>query len=289
MLKRRLTAVLVIREGMVVQSIGFAKYLPVGSPMIAAEALNRWGIDEIVMLDMSASAEGREPDYELVKKVSKKCFVPLTVGGGVRTVDEMRKLTHFGADKIAVNKAALEDPSIIEEGAKVFGDQCIVVSMDVKVSGGGYEVFSESGKKATGKSPVEWAKEAERLGAGEILLNSIDRDGAKGGYDLELAGAVSGAVSIPVIACGGAGHPEHFLELAKATGVSALAAGNFFNFTEHSPIAVKSYLTKGGVDVRLDTYAHYRDVAFDAKGRIAKRDELYLEKLRFEYHPEEVI
>lgn len=289
MLKRRLTAILIVKDGIVVQSVGFAKYLPVGNPMIAAESLNRWGIDEIVLLDMSATPAGNGPDYELIKKVSKKCFVPLTVGGGVSSIDEMRKLTHYGADKAAINTAALEDPSIIEECAKVFGQQCVVVSMDVKGSNGKYEVFADSGKRATGKTPVEWAKEAESRGAGEILLNSIDRDGAKKGYDIALAGLVADAVTIPVIACGGAGHPEHFLELAVRTGASALAAGNFFNFTEHSPITVKSYLVKAGVDVRLDTYAHYRDSQLDAAGRVAKREELYLEKLKFEYHPEEVI
>lgn len=289
MLKRRLTAVLIVREGIVVQSIGFAKYLPVGSPAIAAEFLNRCGIDEIVLLDMSVTPAGKEPDHELIVKVSKKCFVPLTVGGGVASVEEMRKLTHYGADKVSINTAALEDPSIIEEGAKVFGRQCVVVSMDVRGSNGKYEVFADSGKRSTGKTPVEWAKEAESRGAGEILLNSIDRDGSKTGYDLDLVNSVTDAVQVPVIACGGAGHPAHFLELAVKTGASAFAAGNFFYFTEHGPITVKSHLVKAGVDVRLDTYAHYRDAQLDAAGRIAKRDELYLEKLKFEYHPEEVI
>ena len=290
MLKKRIVAVLVIKDGIVVQSIGFRKYLPVGDPLIAVEFLNSWGIDEIILLDIDATNKKRGPDFELISSLSKKCFVPLTVGGGIKTLEDIRKLIHFGADKIAINKVTLERPDIIGEASRVFGTQCIVVSMDVKRLGKHrYEVFSDSGSASTGKDPVAWAREAERLGAGEILLNSIDNDGAKAGYDLDLIKMISDKIEIPVIVCGGVGHPDHFLEGLTSGGASAAAAGNFFHFTEHSPIITKAYLKRQRSDVRFDSYAKYAGFDFGAKGRISKKDESYLEKLRFEYQPEEVI
>lgn len=290
MLKKRLVALLVVKNGIVVQSIGFRKYLPVGSPLIAVEFLNNWGIDEIIMLDISATPEGREPDFDLVKKVSKKCFVPLTVGGGVRNLDDMRKLIHFGADKISINHIALKKPEIISEASYVFGSQSIVVSIDVRAVGRhNYEVFYESMAESTHKNPVDWSREVERLGAGEILLTSIDRDGSKSGYDIELIKMVSKSVEIPVIACGGVGHPDHMLEGIVSGSASAVAAGNFFHFTEHSAITAKAYIQRHHSETRLDSYAQYKGFNFSEAGRLAKKEERYLEKLRFEYQPEEVI
>lgn len=290
MLKKRIVATLIIKNGIVVQSIGFKTYLPVGDPRVSVEFLSKWGIDEIILLDIDASPENRKPNFDLIRGVSKRIFVPLTVGGGIKTLEDIRKLLHCGADKISINKLALENPEIIKEAAEVFGNQCIVVSVDVKINRKGkYEIFSNSGNIATGLEPMSFAKKVEELGAGEIFVNSIDRDGSKLGYDLDLIKMVSDAVKIPVIACGGVKRPQDFLEGFIKGGVSACAAGNFFHFTEHSPIILKSFLIEKGIDVRLDTYANYKDVNFMENGRIAKRPEDYLDKLRFEYISEEVI
>lgn len=289
MLKKRIAATLIIKNGIVVQSLGFKKYLPVGSPSIAAEALNRWGVDEIILLDIDAASQGRKPDFDLVTAISKKIFVPLTVGGGIQDLDDIRRLVHDGADKISINQAALARPEIIKEAAAVFGNQCVVVSLDVKAKNGHYEVYAAGGKNPTGLDPLSWAKRAEDLGAGEIFVNSIDRDGSKKGFDLKLIKTLTDVLSIPVIAGGGAGQPQHFLEVFNDSHAAAAAVGNFFHFSEHSPIIVKSFLIKNGVGVRLDTYANYANVDFDETGRLTKRPDEYLEKIRFEYQAEEII
>lgn len=290
MLKKRIVASLIVKNGRVVQSIGFKKYLPVGDVGVSVEFLNKWGIDEIVLLDIDATRQKRGPDFKLVMKISQKSFAPLTVGGGIRSIDDIRKLIRYGADKISINKISLLDSSIIKKAAEIFGSQCIVVSADVKKKNRRYEIFSDNGKVPTGLDAVKWAKKIEGLGAGEIFLNSIDRDGLKSGYDLKIIKQVADSISIPIIACGGAGHPKHFLEAFTKAGASAAAAGNFFHFTEHSPIIVKSYLLQNKVDVRLDSYTNYKDINFiKENGRIAKRSDNYLDKIRFEYLPEEII
>jgi cyclase len=240
MLKQRLVAFLPVKSGIVVQSIGFERYLPVGKPRIAVEFLNQWGIDEIILVDIEATSLGRCVDSEMIRGVSKACFVPLTVGGGIRSVSDMVKVIHSGADKISINTAALRTPELIKQGAEIFGSQCIIVSIDTKRNqNGSYEVFMMPSHEATGISPVELAKRVEGLGAGEILLNSIDRDGTKTGYDLQLAQEVANSVKIPVIVCGGVGHPVHFSEGLQLANVSAVAAGNFFHFSEHSATITK--------------------------------------------------
>lgn len=290
MLKQRLIGFLPVRHGIVVQSIGFERYLPVGRPKIAVEFLNQWGIDEIILVDITASAEGRTIDIDMVREVSKVCFVPLTVGGGIRSVDDMTALIHSGADKISINSAAFRRPELITEGAETFGSQCIIVSLDAKRRAGGVEVMAGPDRTPTGAHPVELAKKAERLGAGEILLNSIDRDGSKAGYDLPMVAEVAAAVNIPVIVCGGVGHPQHFAEALSTPNTAALAAGNYFHFTEHSPITTKAYLKGAGSGhLRLDTYADYREFGHEPDGRIARKDDEALESLFFEYHPREVI
>lgn len=290
MLKKRVTALLVAKDGIVVQSLGFQRYLPVGSIDVAVEFLGKWGIDEIILLDINASPENRQPDFNAIERISSRVFVPVTVGGGIRTLEDIRRLVHAGADKVSINSTALLHPEFIGKAATVFGAQCIVVSMDVrKKPDGQYEVFANSGKTATGRDPADWAREVERCGAGEILVNSIDRDGMKVGYDIDLLRKVVAAVSIPVIICGGVGTAEHFREGIDA-GASAVAAANYFHFTEHSPIVVKSYLNSCGLDIRLDTHARYQACTLEGiTGRIAKRDESYLNKLRFEYQKDEVI
>jgi cyclase len=286
MLKKRIVACVVVKDGIVIQSIGFKRYLPVGDLGITLKFLDKWGIDEIIILDIDA----QRPDFEHVKEVSNQCCVPLSVGGGIRSVEDMVKLISLGADKIVINTLALSTPQNITQGADVLGKQCIVVSMDVKkVNHEIYEVFGNHGRTPTGKDPVAWAREVEDLGAGEIFLTSIDQDGSKQGFDLDLISKVSDSVSIPVIACGGAGLPTHFLDLLKNTRVAAVAAANFFHFTEHSVTTLKAFLLQSGQDVRLDSYANYADAFFGIDGRVAKKDDVDLERMRYVYQPREII
>lgn len=291
MFKKRIIASLVVKDGIVVQSIGFRRYLPVGRVDIAVEFLSQWAIDEIILLDIDASRQGRRPDFAMVRKASRKNMVPLTVGGGIRTIDDIMQLIHSGADKISVNRAAFEDPDFIRQASDIFGVQCVVVSIDAaKNQKGDYEACADSGRVPKGIHPAELASRAEAMGAGEIFINSIDRDGSGLGFDTKLIRQVSEAVSIPVIACGGVGHPGHFREGISEGNASAVCAGNYFHFTEHSPITTKAYLLRHGVkEIRLDSYANYREADFSETGRIAKMDEEYLEKLMFEFLPEEVI
>lgn len=291
MLKKRIIACLIVKQGIVVQSIGFQRYLPVGKPEIAVEFLNRWGIDEIVLLDIDAIRENRLISLDLIRRISHYCFVPLTVGGGIRTVEDMKKVIQSGADKVAINNAAIHTPELITKGQETFGRQCVVVSMDArKISGSGYEVFIESGQTPTGFSPRELAIEVERLGAGEIFLSSIDNDGAKQGYDLDLVREVAGAVNIPLIICSGAGNAAHLAQGLEVDGISAVAAANFFHYTEHSVTVAKSYIESNcSQPVRLETYAHYREFGFDDDARLNRKSDPELAELLFEYHPKEVI
>lgn len=290
MLKKRLIASVIVKNGIVVQSIGFEKYLPVGSVDITIEYLNSWGIDEIFLLDIDASCENREPNYDMVASAAQKCFVPLSVGGGIKTNDHVRKLISSGADKVSVNQAAFENPEFITEAAEDFGDQCIVVSIDArKRSNGSYECFIQNGKISTGMDPAVAVKKAQLLGAGEILITSIDNDGAKCGYDLELIGLVNEAVTIPVIASGGVGAAVHLFQGLQEGRASAATAGNFFHFTEHSVILSKALLKKGNIPIRHDTYASYEGHGQNQDGRLQKLNDSYLEALKFKYIPKEVI
>lgn len=291
MLKKRIVGCIVVKDGIAVQSIGFKRYLPIGSAVITAEFLNKWGIDEIILLDIKASVQARTVDFSLVTAVAQRIFVPLTVGGGLATLEDMRRVIRSGADKLSINRAAIDNPRLITDAARIFGTQCIVVSIDAKRNQqGSYDVYIDSGTINTGLDVVEWAKEAEKRGAGEIFINSIERDGSRQGYDLELVANIASSVGIPVIACAGAGHPNHFLEAFTQGNASAACAANFFNFTEHSPIIVKAYLKNHGVNIRLDTQANYRGIDFITdSGRIDKRPEVFLEQLKFEYQAEEII
>lgn len=258
MLKKRLIPCIILKDGLLVQSIEFQRYLPIGKPKIAVEFFNAWDVDEIVILDISANSENRGPLFELIEHVSKICFVPLTVGGGIRTISDIRDILKVGADKVSINTEAIRRPVFITESADIFGSQCIVVSIDVKInSEGNYEVFSHCGKEPTGLHPIKWAQRAEEFGAGEIFLNSIDRDGTKKGYDLELIKMVSDAVRIPVIACGGVGKMDDFVEGITKGNASAVSAANIFQYYEHSTILAKAQLKKAGIDIRLSTEATY--------------------------------
>lgn len=275
MLKKRLVACLLVRDGMIVQSVGFNRYLPIGQAKFSIEFVVRWDVDEIVLLDMSATPEKRGPDFQMIEYLSHHCFVPLTVGGGVRSVEDVRGLIRAGADKASLNSSAYRSPELISKIADAFGSQCVVISMDCKKVGGEYRVFLDSGTVDTGKSPVEWARDFEARGAGEIFLNSIDRDGSKIGYDTDLISQVSHAVRIPVVACGGVGRFSDFPAGVQA-GASAVAAANIFHFVEHSTILAKAHLFKNGIDVRLDSRARYENREFDGDGRLMMMSSDYL-------------
>lgn len=288
MLKTRLVGVLIIRDDIVVQSINFNQYLPVGSPSISVDYLDQWGIDEIIVLNISPISD-EKAWLKKITEFSQNCHVPMTIGGGIRSIDLMKKIIHSGADKVAINTAVYNDFGLISEGAKLFGEQCIVVSIDAKkVNDHQYRAYANSGKLDTQLSPVDVAKKAESSGAGEIFINSIDRDGRKNGLDKELATQVGQAVNIPVVICGGVGHPDHFVD-GFSLDVSGVAASNIFHYSEHAVTVVKNFLKQNQCNVRLDSYVNYGDFDFDELGRVSKMDDDRLEKLRFEYIPEEII
>ncbi len=289
MLKPRIVGVLIVRNDIVVQSIGFHSYLPVGRPEIAIEYLNRWGIDEIVVLDIDATPQQRRPKFEDIGEYSRHGQVPMSIGGGIRTVDDIARVVQGGADKVVINSMAVESLEFVTEGARLFGSQCIVVSIDARrTSDGGYEVFTCSGSRGTGMTSAEMAQKVEKAGAGEIFINSIDRDGSKQGYDMELVSGVVEAVNIPVVICGGVGHTGHLID-GLACDVSGIAAANFFHYTEHSVVVAKRLLLARDKTVRLDSYCDYEGIGFDESCRVKKIDDEILDQLRFEYVPEEII
>jgi cyclase len=249
--KIRIMPTLLFKDVGLVKGVGFDSWRRVGSAMQAVKVYNMREVDELVFLDISATREGRPPDFESVDELADECFMPLTVGGGVRTLEDVRRLLQVGADKVAVNSAAIENPDLIRQIAHRFGSQCVVVSIDYRQSGGRSEVYTRVGLQPTGKSPVDWAREAEALGAGEILLTSIERDGAMCGYDVETARQVNQAVGIPVIAAGGAGSFEDMRVVIAEANVRAVAAASIFHFTQQTPLEAKRYLNEYGVPVRL--------------------------------------
>lgn len=290
MLKKRLVACLLIRDGLIVQSIGFKRYLPIGHPKFPIEFVVKWNVDEIVLLDMSATSENRVLNLELLTLLSRFCFIPLTVGGGIRTVDDARQIIRAGADKVTVNAHAVARPQLISDIADVFGSQCVVVSLDCRREANGhYQVYTHSGTKPTGLTPKVWAKQVETLGAGEIFLNSIDRDGSKKGYDIELIQCISNAVTIPVIACGGVGNYNHFSPGVIEGGASAVAAANIFHYIEHSTIVAKAHLLRDGVDVRLDSDAKYAGREFDENGRLIMLSSDKLSDIQFKRAVQELL
>ena len=250
MLAKRIIPCLDVDQGRVVKGVKFVSLRDAGDPVDAAKAYNDAGADELVFLDITASHEKRPIIFEVVEKTAAAVFMPLTVGGGIRTVDDIRALLSSGADKVSINTSAVERPAFINEASDRFGCQCIVVAIDAKKKGSGWEVYTHGGRSPTGKDAVAWAKEAEQRGAGEILLTSMDADGTKQGYDVALTKAVSSAVGIPVIASGGAGKPEHFYDALTAGGASAALAASLFHFGELSIADVKQYLASKQVAVR---------------------------------------
>ncbi len=250
--KIRVMPTLLFKDVGLVKGVGFDSWRRVGSAMQAVKVYDMREVDELIYLDITATNQSRSPDFQTVDELADECFMPLTVGGGVRSVDDVRRLLQVGADKVAINTAAVETPEVIRQVADRFGSQCVVASIDARArADGGYEVYSRAGTVATGKDPVWLAKELEALGAGEILLTSIDRDGTMTGYDVELVRRVAGAVSIPVIASGGAGTYAHMAEVLIDGRASAVAAASIFHFTEQTPLEAKRYLRAQGFSVRL--------------------------------------
>ena len=252
MLKIRVLPTLLYKDIELVKGAGFDSWRRVGSVMQAVKVYNMRDVDELVFLDIQATRNGSSPDFGLVDEIADECFMPLTVGGGIRTLEDVRRLLQLGADKIAINTAAVEHPELIRHVADRFGSQCLVVSIDARRgSRDGYEVFTRSGTKRIEMDPVTLARKVEKAGAGEILLTSIERDGTLQGYDLELTRLVSEAVSIPVIASGGAGCREHFAEVLREGRAAAVAAASCYHFTELTPLEVKQYLREQGFPVRI--------------------------------------
>lgn len=290
MLKKRIIACLLVQKSIVVQSADFKTRLPVGRPEIAAEFLDAWGVDEILLLKIDARGLGDILNPELVRSVAARCFAPLTVGGGIGSAEDAGRLVRAGADKVVVNSAAHASPGLVADIARIFGSQCVVAAMDTRrMDNGQALVFKDAARTPTGLAPEDWAVRLEALGAGEILLQAADRDGSGQGYDLELTRDVARAVAVPVIACGGAGHPAHLAEVLTQGGAAAAAAANFFHFTEHSVTVCKAFLRAQGIDVRLATGDEHGKAGFDPAGRVAKRPDAELSALRFQHHPKEII
>ncbi len=251
MYAKRIIPCLDVNNGRVVKGTSFINLRDAGDPVEAAVEYDKQGADELVLLDITASAQARGIILDIVSKVADRIFIPFTVGGGIRTVEDFTALLRAGADKVSVNSAALKNPAMISEAAKKFGSQCVVCAIDAKRrSTGGWTVYLNGGRVDTGKDAVEWAMEAARLGAGEILLTSMDCDGVKNGYDLELTAAVSQSVNIPVIASGGAGSLEHFYDAFTTGKADAVLAASLFHFGEITIPELKLYLAQKGISVR---------------------------------------
>lgn len=251
MLKVRVIPTLLYKSVGLVKGVGFDSWRRVDTVLPAIKVYNMREVDELILMDIEATSEGREPDYESIRDFSRECFVPFTVGGGIRNVEQIRQLLRAGADKVSVNTAAYENPDLIREGAERFGSQCIVVSIDCKRIDGEYRCFSDSGAKDTGYSLKEWAAIAAKKGAGELLVTSVERDGTMRGYDIEMIKQAAETVSIPVIASGGAGCYEDMYQAVTAGGASAVAAASIYHFTEQTPKEAKEYLGERGIPVRL--------------------------------------
>lgn len=253
MLTKRIIPCLDVDMGRVVKGVNFVNLKDVGDPVAIAEFYNKEGADELVFLDITATHEGRATMIDVVKRTAEKVFIPLTVGGGIRTLDDFKEILRAGADKISINSAAIRNPILIKDASEKFGSQCVVVAIDGKKreNGSGWNVFINGGRIDTGLDAIKWSKKVEELGAGEILLTSMDADGTKQGYDVEFTDAVCKAVNIPVIASGGCGKLQHFVDVFKESGADAALAASLFHFRELTINEVKEYLNKDDIEVRF--------------------------------------
>ncbi len=251
MLAKRIIPCLDVTDGRVVKGTNFVDLRDAGDPVECAIAYNKQQADELVFLDITASSDGRDTMVDVVRRTAEHCFIPLTVGGGIRAVSDMREMLLAGADKVGVNTAAVTNPGLVDEGATAFGSQCIVVAIDAKrEASGSWGVYTHGGRKPVGKDVVEWAKEIYDRGAGEILLTSMDADGTKDGYDVELTSAVSEAVGIPVIASGGAGNLQHMVDVLEEGKADAVLAASIFHFGQHTVAEAKQYFAERDISVR---------------------------------------
>jgi cyclase len=254
MLKHRLIPNIILNNGNVVQSVNFKHTNVIGNAITVVDFFNSWAVDEILILDVTRGNKYKN-FLKIINGLSKRCFVPLTVGGWIKNLDEINALLKNGADKVSINTEAVRNPKLISESASVFGSQCIVVSIDVKKNqDGNHEVCIDRGTEHTSLDPVKWAQQAESLGAGEILLTSIDMDGSRLGYDLELIKKVATGVTIPVVAFGGVGNWQHFVDGIKIGKADAISAANIFHYTEHSTYKAKEYLNNSGIEVRMPQF-----------------------------------
>lgn len=286
MLKQRLIASLTLKNGMVVQSIGFHRYLPVGTLGVCVENLNRFGVDEIVIVDIDASREKRFIDTHLIEEATKSSFVPITVAGGIESTEQIALLLRSGADKIMINQAFWQTPHLVHDAAEIFGSQCVIVSLDA------YEghCYDYKAKTVRNETLLSVAKRAADLGVGEILLNDVKRDGMKTGLDIKTITSLVQNLPIPLIAQGGVGHVKHIQEGLEIEGLCAVAVGNFFHFTEHSVTVAKGYMkAQKNYPIRNETYANYKEHSFDKDGRVGKIDDDRLAHMWFEHHPQEII
>jgi imidazole glycerol-phosphate synthase subunit HisF len=251
MLKNRIIPCLDVKNGRVVKGINFVDLKDAGDPVEQAKIYSDGGADEICFLDITASNENRDTIYDVVERTSKKCFVPLTVGGGVRNVGDISKLLNCGADKVSINTAAVKNPEVIVESSKRFGSQCIVVAIDAKKNKDKWEIFTHGGRNNTGIDAIEFAKKMEDSGAGELLVTSMDRDGTQIGYDIELMSNISSKINIPIIASGGVGNLDHLVDGIKIGNASAVLAASIFHYGTYSITQVKEYLDLKGIPVRI--------------------------------------
>ncbi len=251
MLKNRIIPCLDVKNGRVVKGINFIDLKDAGDPVEQAKIYSDGGADEICFLDITASNENRDTIYNVVEKTSKKCFVPLTVGGGVRSVDDINKLLNCGADKVSINTAAVKNPEVVADSSKKFGSQCIVVAIDAKKNDDRWEIFTHGGRNNSGIDAIEFAKKMEESGAGELLVTSMDRDGTQLGYDIDLIFNISSKVNIPIIASGGVGNLNHFVDGIKLGNANAVLAASIFHYGKYSIQDAKNYLDKKGLPVRL--------------------------------------
>jgi cyclase len=251
MLKVRVIPTLLYKNNLLVKGVAFDSWRPVGGAMQSIKVYNLRDVDELIFVDITATNEQREPDFSTIDELADECFMPFTVGGGIRGVDDVRRLLQVGADKVAIGTRALENPKLVEAIAKRFGSQCVVVSIDAKKTATGYEVYTHSGTRPSTRTPAEVARIVENAGAGEVLLTSIDRDGTMTGYDLELIQSVTSEIKLPVIASGGAGNYDHLVAAVRDAKASAVAAAAMFHFTQQTPLEAKRHLAAAGIPVRL--------------------------------------